>query len=241
MIKQFFKKIIFPNTYSNERYIAYLRGNKVIIGENCVFYSPNKTTIDVRKPYLIKIGDNCKITQYVSILAHDYSIDVPRQVFGLFVGGSLPVTIGNNVFIGTKATILMGTTIGNNCIIGANSVVKGFFPDNSIIAGNPARIIGTIEDYYKKNIDNWIKNAKTVAKTIFDRAGRLPTIEEMSDGYCWLYLQKDDNTIKLYKSFFDLTGDNYDDILQKFYEFEPPYDSFESFLKDCNLEKDSRS
>lgn len=126
-IKNLIKKAILPNTYSMEAYRNYLRSNGVIIGDHTVVYSPNHTNIDIQKPWLVRIGDYCKITKGVTILAHDYSIDVPRRVFGEFRGGSLPVTLGDNVFVGSKSTILMGTTIGDNSIIGANSVVKGDF------------------------------------------------------------------------------------------------------------------
>ena len=49
------------------------------------------------------------------------------------VGGGLPVCIGNNVFIGMNAIILMGTNIGNNSIVGAGSVVKGNFPADQLL------------------------------------------------------------------------------------------------------------
>ena len=49
--------------------------------------------------------------------------------------------MGNNVFIGTNCIILLNTKIGNNCIIGAGSVVRGQFPDNSVIIGNPAKVV----------------------------------------------------------------------------------------------------
>lgn len=52
-----------------------------------------------------------------------------------------PICIGDNCFIGMHSIILKGTTLGNNCIVGASSVVHGTFPDNVIIAGNPAKII----------------------------------------------------------------------------------------------------
>lgn len=53
-----------------------------------------------------------------------------------------PVSIGEYTFIGTSCVILSGTTIGKGSIIGAGSVVKGIFPDYSIIVGNPAKIVG---------------------------------------------------------------------------------------------------
>lgn len=51
------------------------------------------------------------------------------------------VKIGNDCWIGAKATILDGTVIGDHCIVAAGAVVKGVFPDNVIIGGVPARII----------------------------------------------------------------------------------------------------
>lgn len=56
-----------------------------------------------------------------------------------------PVTIGNDVWIGGRAIICPGVTIGNGVVIGAGSVVTRDVPDNCVVAGNPARIIRTIE------------------------------------------------------------------------------------------------
>ena len=61
-----------------------------------------------------------------------------------------PVTIGEYTFIGTSCAILSGTTVGKACVIGAGSVVKGNFPDYSVIAGNPAKIIGDTKAIDKK-------------------------------------------------------------------------------------------
>lgn len=63
------------------------------------------------------------------------------------IGRDKPKTIkvGNNVWIGLNVTILKGTVIGNNCVIAAGSVVKGEFPDNVLIQGNPAVIVSNLE------------------------------------------------------------------------------------------------
>ncbi len=53
-----------------------------------------------------------------------------------------PVKIGEYTFVGTSSVILPGTSIGKGCVIGAGSIVKGEFPDYSIIVGNPAKIVG---------------------------------------------------------------------------------------------------
>ncbi len=201
-----------------------------------MFYHASTTKIDTGKPYLIKIGDYCKITRGVTILAHDYGVSVPRRKHGKFIGGSLPVTIGDNVFIGINATILMGTTIGNDCIIGANSVVKGDFPDGVVIAGNPAKVIMTVEDYYKRNEEKWVENAKRCALAIYKNVGRKPTVREMHDGYFWLYMPHTQKSIDDYKNFFELTADDYDDICKEFLNSKPIYNSFDDFLKDCGIE-----
>lgn len=60
------------------------------------------------------------------------------------------VFIGNNVFIGVHSTILKGVHIGNNVIIGANSLVNKNIPDNMVAAGNPCRVIMTLEEYHEK-------------------------------------------------------------------------------------------
>ena len=54
------------------------------------------------------------------------------------------IVISKNCFLGSNSTILKGTELGENCIVGAGSVVSGQFPDNCIIAGNPAKIIKKI-------------------------------------------------------------------------------------------------
>ena len=61
------------------------------------------------------------------------------------------VIIGNWVYIGNNVLIMPGVTIGSHVIIAAGSIVTKSFPDNVVIAGNPARVICTIDDYVEKN------------------------------------------------------------------------------------------
>jgi galactoside O-acetyltransferase len=68
---------------------------------------------------------------------------------------SIPVRIGNNVWIGSNAVILPGITIGDNSVIGAGSVVTHDIPENVIAVGNPCRVLRNInerdKEYYYKN------------------------------------------------------------------------------------------
>jgi acetyltransferase-like isoleucine patch superfamily enzyme len=51
------------------------------------------------------------------------------------------IKVGSDTYFGLKCTILPGTTIGSNCVIGAGSVVRGVIPDDSVVMGNPARVV----------------------------------------------------------------------------------------------------
>lgn len=93
----------------------------------------------------LSISEGVVISTKVIILSHDWSwlkrvsnIENYRQR-----GAFAPIALGEDSFIGAGAIVLPGTTIGHNCIIGAGAVVKGQVPDYSIVAGNPARIIGS--------------------------------------------------------------------------------------------------
>ncbi len=91
----------------------------------------------------LTIGKGVDVSSGVQIYTHssakrcvsgrDYNV-VDRQ----------PVRIGDHVFIGANATILMGTTIGDRAVIGAGAVVTGNVEANAIVAGVPARRIGTV-------------------------------------------------------------------------------------------------
>jgi len=72
-------------------------------------------------------------------ITHDGAVNCfPGEIDGGIFG---KIKLGNNVFIGNNSIILLNTTIGNNCIIGAGSVVRGQFPDDSVIVGNPAQVM----------------------------------------------------------------------------------------------------
>lgn len=89
----------------------------------------------------LEIGDDCTFGNYVSIHPenHNYSDhSLPIRLQGVKGKG---IIIGENCWIGAKATILDGTRIGNNCIVAAGTVVRGEFPDNCIIGGIPAKIL----------------------------------------------------------------------------------------------------
>lgn len=112
---------------------------EVHIGKNCRI---NGVFIHSQKE--IKIGNNCVFASGVNILdSNGHEVNSTDRT----VGRDKPeaIKIGNNVWIGLNATILKGTTIGDNSIVTTGSVVKGHFPANVIIQGNPAVIAGELK------------------------------------------------------------------------------------------------
>ena len=96
------------------------------------------------------------------------------------------VEIGNNVFIGMHSTILKGVHIGNNVIIGANSLVNKDIPDNCVAAGNPCKVIMSLEDYYKKRKEAQVQEATELVKSYRYRYEIEPD-EKVLREFFWLF------------------------------------------------------
>ncbi|MDY5684129.1 MAG: acyltransferase [Treponema sp.] len=108
--------------------------------------------IDTCFTYLLKVGDNVTFAGNSRILFHDASL---QKIFGVSKVGK--VEIGNDVFIGANALILPNVKIGNKVIVGAGSLISKDIPDNSVVVGNPQRIICTYDDYVNK-YENFIND-----------------------------------------------------------------------------------
>lgn len=104
------------------------------------------------EPYLIKIGDNVRITKGVQFITHDGSLWVLKKM-GMMDMSAVKygnIVIGNNCNIGNKVIIMPNVHIGNNCIVGAGAIVTKNIPDNSVVAGVPAKYVETVQEYYEK-------------------------------------------------------------------------------------------
>lgn len=144
-----FKRII---RGKNNKAHETLVPSDVKIGEHCEVY---KGVYFGSEPYLIEIGDYVRISSGVTFATHDGGLWVLRNLHLLddadYFGR---IRVGNNVHIGQDSFIMPGVTIGDNCIIGVRSVVTKSVPDNTVYAGQPARFIETIEEYYEKHKNN---------------------------------------------------------------------------------------
>lgn len=114
----------------------YRRVFKMDIGQNVVI--ARTALLDTKiNPRGIHIGDNTWILRDAMILAHDHC----RGERGR--GKLYDTYIGRNCVIGVRSVILPGITIGDHCVVAAGSVVTKNVPPNSIVAGNPAKVIKT--------------------------------------------------------------------------------------------------
>lgn len=115
-------------------------GYNIQLGEN-VYMNYNCCILDVST---VKIGNNTMFGPNVQIYTATHPLEFKVRNSG--VEYAKPISIGDNVWVGGNVTICPGVTIGNNVVIGAGSVVTKSFPDDVVVAGNPARIIKTIDN-----------------------------------------------------------------------------------------------
>ncbi|AGF58304.1 acetyltransferase-like isoleucine patch superfamily enzyme [Clostridium saccharoperbutylacetonicum] len=129
------------DAFQNQRFKPHLViGNDVRINPYCHIGCVNK----------IIIGNDVLIASNVLIIDHFHGtseykqLKIPPRSRKLYCKG--PIIIKDNVWIGENVSILPGVTIGKNAIIGANSVVTKDVPENSIVGGNPARVIKILKE-----------------------------------------------------------------------------------------------
>lgn len=118
-------------------------GNNISVNMNCTFVDCNKITI----------GDNVLIASNVQLYTATHPVELSERLTPDWEpnGGryfcrtyALPITIGNDCWLGGDVIVLPGVTIGEGCMIGAGSVVTKDIPENSLAVGNPCRVIRKI-------------------------------------------------------------------------------------------------
>lgn len=144
-ISYFLAKVRCKLKHNDKEVISdYFRKAGMSVGKGCNICC----NIMNSEPFLITLGDNVTISGNVTLLTHDNSIQKVIKDKTDYLGA---IKIGNNCFIGAGSMILLGVTLADNIIVAAGSVVTKSFHDNGIIiAGNPAKKIGTWSDFGAK-------------------------------------------------------------------------------------------
>lgn len=108
-------------------------GRNVFVNQNCTFYDLGG----------LDIADDVMIGPNVSIITSGHPIEPSQRRAGVT---AKPIVIERNVWIAAGATIIGGVTVGENSIVAAGSVVTKDVPPNTLVGGNPARVIRSIAE-----------------------------------------------------------------------------------------------
>lgn len=214
-------------------YLDYMRKIGMRIGNGTtVFTRPKNITLDTTRPWLIEIGKNVQIAAGVKILTHGFDWSVIKAKYGDIYGSAGKVKIGDDCFIGMNVLILKGTTIGDRVIIGAGSVVTGgTFPSDCVIAGNPARVICSLDEYRKKRADAQLKEAEELVTEYQKVYGCAPDKSALSE-FFWLFEKRVEPTEPSFKTQMN-NMNNYDISLKRYLSTSPVFNGYSEFLDYC--------
>ena len=115
------------------------------MGKHCSI----QTNAVITDPFHVRLGDNVHLTG-CTLFGHDGVVSMLKRLSGRPLDRMGKIDIGDNVFVGHQAIILPGVTIGCNAVVAAGAVVTRDVPANTIVAGNPARAIGTVSDLLQR-------------------------------------------------------------------------------------------
>lgn len=218
-----------------EHFLNYLREQGVTIGKNCTVPSPESILIDTSRPYLVEIGDEVRLNKGLTVLTHDFTSFLFKNLYGELLPCSGKVSIGNNVYFGQQCTVLKGVSIGDNCIIGYGSVVMTSIPANSVAVGRPAKVICSIDEYYKKRQKQGLEESLELARIINQKLGRRPVPSDFKEEFVYFV---NGNEIDKYPELpiqrqLTCTGNCYEQWVKN---HKAPYSSFDEFLKAAGIE-----
>ena len=134
-----YRKLCAP---AGREWAEYLKrnGGLYAIGEGCVI----QANVTITDPAHVRLGHNVHLTG-CTLFGHDGTVAMLKQMSGRRLDRVGRIDIGDNVFVGHQAIIMPGISIGSNVVVGAGAIVTRDVPSNTIVAGNPARPIGTVE------------------------------------------------------------------------------------------------
>ncbi len=220
----------------SDAFITFLRDRGIVIGNNVHFRGPQTDCIDISRPALIEIGDNIDFNHNFTLLTHDFSTYVFRNLYNDFVPSSGHVKIGNNIVFGRNVTVLKGVEIGDNCIIGLGSVITKSIPAGSVVVGAPAKVIGTVDEYYKRRKIECVDEALEYGCRLMERYQREPTIEDFTEEWSLFATKEEYNNNATLKRYIDFRMKKLECIWEK----NKPYNGFEDFLKAIHQYKNGK-
>lgn len=178
LLKETFGQV--KNRIYMEANVRFDYGYNIFVGKN--FYANfDSVFLDVCP---ITFGDNCMLGPNVKLYTATHPLNPVKRNSGLEDGA--PITVGDNAWIGGGATLLAGVTLGDNVVVGAGSVVTKSFPDNVVIAGNPAQVIRDLSEeeaenslpFYRAKIDEIDQKIARLLEARMDAVTNIVTIKK---------------------------------------------------------------
>jgi acetyltransferase-like isoleucine patch superfamily enzyme len=147
--KKQLKRLRIALIFESKKRTKYIVNHNVFhsVGKD-FFFQPRFIPSD---PELISFHDNVTVASNVTFITHDIAHNMLNNIGkNYYCYNTGCIEIMNNVFIGSNSTILPNIRIGSNVIIAAGSVVTKDIPDNSVVAGVPAKVIESFDEYISK-------------------------------------------------------------------------------------------
>jgi hypothetical protein len=115
-------------------------------------------------------------------------------------------------------------------------VISGSIPDNSVVAGNPAKVIMTLDEYYHRRKERYITEAKEYIRIFIDVKHRNPQPSEML-AFWPLFMDRDVDELRKKGIRTNLGGDNEDEVIRDFLATEKVYPDLHTLINEALLEK----
>lgn len=148
---------------------AYAKHIGVTVGKNCLIATRNWSS----EPYLITIGNNVAITKGVMLHTHGGATVVRSRIPDFDMFGK--IVIEDWAYIGANSQIMPGVTIGEGALVAAGSIVTKSVPPRTVVGGNPARFLCTVDEFIEKNL---VYNVHTKGLNAADKKKVLEALPE---------------------------------------------------------------
>jgi hypothetical protein len=125
--------------------VGFTRRIGVTVGEGCRIVAPSRAMFG-SEPYMITLGNHVAVAHEARFITHDGGLWVFRRKYPN-IDHAAPIVVHDNVMIGLGAVIMPGVEVGPNSVVAARAVVTRPVPPGTVVAGTPARVICTLDEY----------------------------------------------------------------------------------------------